>query len=159
MRININDYLPEVNFFYMSESGPKKIGTKELFDNKKIILVGVPGAFTPTCSLEHLPGFIQNKDNFFSKGIEKIIFMSVNDPFVISEWSKSHNEEDILFIGDSSGEFASKTGLKMDLSVIGLGTRLSRFAMLVDNGQVKLIFDEKGGDLKKSTASIVLDSI
>ena len=85
--------------------------------------------------------------------------MSVNDPFVISEWSKSHNEEDILFIGDSSGEFASKTGLKMDLSVIGLGTRLSRFAMLVDNGQVKLIFDEEGGDLKKSTASIVLDSI
>ena len=159
MSININDYLPEVNFFYMSASGPKKIGTKELFDNKKIILVGVPGAFTPTCSLEHLPGFIQNKDNFFSKGIEKIIFMSVNDPFVISEWSKSHNEEDILFIGDSSGEFASKTGLKMDLSVIGLGTRLSRFAMLVDNGQVKLIFDEKGGDLKKSTASIVLDSI
>ena len=159
MSININDYLPEVNFFYMSASGPKKIGTKELFDDKKIIFVGVPGAFTTTCSLEQLPGFIQNKDNFFSKGIEKIIFMSVNDPFVISEWSKSHNEEDILFIGDSSGEFASKTGLKMDLSVIGLGTRLSRFEMLVDNGQVKLIFDEEGGDLKKSTASIVLDSI
>tara|TARA_B100001057_G_scaffold217117_1_gene217302 strand:- start:243 stop:722 length:480 start_codon:yes stop_codon:yes gene_type:complete len=159
MIISINDFLPEVSFFFMSESGPKKIGTKELFDNKKIILVGVSGAFTPTCSLEHLPGFIQKKDNFFSKGIEKIIFMSVNDPFVISEWSKSHNEDDIFFIGDSSGEFASKTGLKMDLSVIGLGTRLSRFAMLVDNGQVKLIFDEEGGDLKKSTASIVLDSI
>ena len=159
MTININDYLPDVDFFYMSESGPKKIGTKELFDNKKIILVGVPGAFTPTCSLEHLPGFIENKDNFFSKGIEKIIFISVNDPFVISEWAKSHNENDIIFIGDSVGEFASKTGLKMDLSVIGLGTRLSRFAMLVDNKQVKLIFDEEGGDLKKSTASIVLDSI
>lgn len=159
MTININDYLPDVDFFYMSESGPKKIGTKELFDNKKIILVGVPGAFTPTCSLEHLPGFIENKDNFFSKGIDKIIFISVNDPFVISEWAKSHNENDIIFIGDSVGEFASKTGLKMDLSVIGLGTRLSRFAMLVDNKQVKLIFDEEGGDLKKSTASIVLDSI
>ena len=159
MSININDFLPEVNLFYMSESGPKKTGTKELFDNKKIILVGVPGAFTPTCSLEHLPGFIENKDKFYSKGIDKIIFISVNDPFVISEWSKSHNEEDIFFIGDSSGEFASKTGLKMDLSIIGLGTRLSRFAMLVDNRQVKLIFDEEGGDLKKSTASIVLDSI
>ena len=159
MSIKIDDYLPEVNFFYTSESGPKKIGTNELFENKRIILVGVPGAFTPTCSLEHLPGFIDNKNNFFSKGIDKIIFISVNDPFVLSEWAKSHNENDIIFIGDSSGEFASKTGLEIDLSVIGLGTRLSRFAMLVENKQVKSIFDEEGGDLKKSTASIVLNSI
>ena len=151
--------LPEVNFFYLTNNGPKSISTSELFKNKKILLVGVPGAFTPTCSLEHLPGFIENKGIFYSKGIDKIIFVSVNDPFVISEWAKSKNERDIQFIGDPNGDFVKQTGLIIDLSVIGLGTRLSRFAMVVDNMRISLLLDEDGGDLKLSAAEKVLESI
>ena len=159
MKIKENDMLPEVNFFYLTNNGPKSISTSELFKNKKILLVGVPGAFTPTCSLEHLPGFIENKGIFYSKGIDKIIFVSVNDPFVISEWAKSKNETDIQFIGDPNGDFVKQTGLIIDLSVIGLGTRLSRFAMVVDNMRISLLLDEDGGDLKLSAAEKVLESI
>ena len=159
MKIKENDMLPEVNFFYLTNNEPKSISTSELFKNKKILLVGVPGAFTPTCSLEHLPGFIENKGIFYSKGIDKIIFVSVNDPFVISEWAKSKNETDIQFIGDPNGDFVKQTGLIIDLSVIGLGTRLSRFAMVVDNMRISLLLDEDGGDLKLSAAEKVLESI
>ena len=159
MKIKENDMLPEVNFFYLTNNGPKSISTSELFKNKKILLVGVPGAFTPTCSLEHLPGFIENKGIFYSKGIDKIIFVSVNDPFVISEWAKSKNETDIQFIGDPNGDFVKQTGLIIDLSVIGLGARLSRFAMVVDNMRISLLLDEDGGDLKLSAAEKVLESI
>mgnify|MGYP001279995652 FL=1 len=159
MKIKVNDIIPEINFFYISESGPKKISSKELFAGKKVILVGVPGAFTPTCSLEHLPGFIEKKKEIYEKGIEKIIFVSKNDPFVMNEWKKSKSENDIIFIGDSMGEFADKTGLKMDLSVIGLGERLSRFALIIEDNVIKNIFDEEGGGFEKSSANDVLKAL
>ena len=159
MKIKVNDTIPEINFFYISESGPKKISSKELFAGKKVILVGVPGAFTPTCSLEHLPGFIEKKKEIYEKGIEKIIFVSKNDPFVMNEWKKSKSENDIMFIGDSMGEFADKSGLKMDLSVIGLGERLSRFALIIEDNVIKNIFDEEGGGFEKSSANDVLKAL
>ena len=159
MKIKVNDTIPEINFFYISESGPKKISSKELFAGKKVILVGVPGAFTPTCSLEHLPGFIEKKKEIYEKGIEKIIFVSKNDPFVMNEWKKSKSENDIIFIGDSMGEFAEKSGLKMDLSVIGLGERLSRFALIIEDSVIKNIFDEEGGGFEKSSANDVLEAL
>ena len=159
MKIKVNDTIPEINFFYVSESGPKKISSKELFAGKKVILVGVPGAFTPTCSLEHLPGFIEKKKEIYEKGIEKIIFVSKNDPFVMNEWKKSKSENDIIFIGDSMGEFAEKTGLKMDLSVIGLGERLSRFALIIEDNVIKNMFDEEGGGFEKSSANDVLKAL
>ena len=159
MKIKVNDSIPEINFFYISESGPKKISSKELFAGKKVILVGVPGAFTPTCSLEHLPGFIEKKKEIYEKGIEKIIFVSKNDPFVMNEWKKSKSENDIIFIGDSMGEFAEKSGLKMDLSVIGLGERLSRFALIIEDNVIKNIFDEEGGGFEKSSANDVLKAL
>lgn len=159
MNIKVNDTIPEINFFYISESGPKKISSKELFAGKKVILVGVPGAFTPTCSLEHLPGFIEKKKEIYEKGIEKIIFVSKNDPFVMNEWKKSKSENDIIFIGDSMGEFAEKSGLKMDLSVIGLGERLSRFALIIEDNVIKNIFDEEGGGFEKSSANDVLKAL
>ena len=159
MKIKVNDIIPEINFFYISESGPKKISSKELFAGKKVILVGVPGAFTPTCSLEHLPGFIEKKKEIYEKGIEKIIFVSKNDPFVMNEWKKSKSENDIIFIGDSMGEFAEKSGLKMDLSVIGLGERLSRFALIIEDNVIKKIFDEEGGGFEKSSANDVLKAL
>ena len=159
MKIKVNDIIPEINFFYISESGPKKISSKELFAGKKVILVGVPGAFTPTCSLEHLPGFIEKKRKIYEKGIEKIIFVSKNDPFVMNEWKKSKSENDIMFIGDSMGEFAEKTGLKIDLSVIGLGERLSRFALVIEDNVIKNMFDEEGGGFEKSSANDVLKAL
>ena len=159
MKIKVNDTIPEINFFYISETGPKKISSKELFAGKKVILVGVPGAFTPTCSLEHLPGFIEKKKEIYEKGIEKIIFVSKNDPFVMNEWKKSKSENDIIFIGDSMGEFAEKSGLKMDLSVIGLGERLSRFALIIEDNVIKNIFDEEGGGFEKSSANDVLKAL
>ena len=159
MKIKVNDTIPEINFFYISESGPKKISSKELFAGKKVILVGVPGAFTPTCSLEHLPGFIEKKKEIYEKGIEKIIFVSKNDPFVMNEWKKSKSENDIIFIGDSMGEFAEKSGLKMDLSVIGLGERLSRFALIIEDNVIKNIFDEEGGGFEKRSANDVLKAL
>ena len=159
MKIKVNDIIPEINFFYISESGPKKISSKELFAGKKVILVGVPGAFTPTCSLEHLPGFIEKKKEIYEKGIERIIFVSKNDPFVMNEWKKSKSENDIMFIGDSMGEFAEKTGLKIDLSVIGLGERLSRFALIIEDNVIKNMFDEEGGGFEKSSANDVLKAL
>ena len=159
MKIKVNDTIPEIHFFYISEGGPKKISSKELFTGKKVVLVGVPGAFTPTCSLEHLPGFIEKKKEIYEKGIEKIIFVSKNDPFVMNEWKKSKSENDIIFIGDSMGEFADKTGLKMDLSVIGLGERLSRFALIIEDNVIKNIFDEEGGGFEKSSANDVLKAL
>ena len=159
MKIKVNDTIPEINFFYISESGPKKISSKELFAGKKVILVGVPGAFTPTCSLEHLPGFIEKKKEIYEKGIERIIFVSKNDPFVMNEWKKSKSENDIMFIGDSMGEFAEKTGLKIDLSVIGLGERLSRFALIIEDNVIKNMFDEEGGGFEKSSANDVLKAL
>ena len=130
-----------------------------MFNNKKILLVSVPGAFTPTCSEQHLPGYINLKMKFSSKGIDKIIFISVNDPFVMSEWAKSFNETDIVFIADSYGDLLNEIGAVIDLTSIGLGKRLSRFAMIIDNGLVKLIFDEDGGGLDKSKAENVLKFI
>tara|TARA_E500000331_G_C17102065_1_gene645775 strand:- start:427 stop:909 length:483 start_codon:yes stop_codon:yes gene_type:complete len=160
MKIKINDAIPDnMEFFCMTKEGPEKINSNSLFNNSKVILVGVPGAFTPTCSADHLPGFIEKKDFFFSKGIDKIFFISVNDPFVMDEWRKSKSEEDIIFLADPSAIFAQKTELKIDLSVIGLGIRLSRFAMIIENGIVKNLFDEGGGGLDVSTADSLSNSI
>ena len=159
MRIKINDKLPETEFYKIAESGPKKLKSYDVFSNKKILLVGVPGAFTPTCSLEHLPPFIQKVKKFKSKGIDEIVFLSVNDPFVMSEWMKNNNADEINFLSDPFCEFGKKTGLTIDLSEIGLGLRLSRFAMIIYNNEVQVIFDEEGGGLDKSSADSILKAI
>ena len=102
---------------------------------------------------------MKKKKEIYEKGIEKIIFVSKNDPFVMNEWKKSKSENDIIFIGDSMGEFADKSGLKMDLSVIGLGERLSRFALIIEDNVIKNIFDEEGGGFEKSSANDVLEAL
>ena len=129
---------------------------KRLFNDKKILLVSVPGAFTPTCSEQHLPGYIKHKDDIISKGIDKIYFVSVNDPFVMQEWAKTFKENDIGFIADSYGDLLNEIEAIIELTVMGLGKRLSRFSMIIDNGLVNAIFDEEGGGLDKSKAENVL---
>ena len=159
MKLKIDDIIPNTDIYKIGSSGPQKIKSYEIFQNKKILLVGVPGAFTPTCSLEHLPGFTDKVQEFKNKGIEEIIFMSVNDPFVMDEWRKSKNEDRISFLSDPFCEFGKKIGFTLDLTEIGLGLRLSRFAMLVENKKIKIIFDEEGGGLNKSSADFVLKAL
>ena len=159
MKLKIDDIIPNTDIYKIGSSGPQKIKSYEIFQNKKILLVGVPGAFTPTCSLEHLPGFTDKVQEFKNKGIEEIIFMSVNDPFVMDEWRKSKNEDNITFLSDPFCEFGKKIGFTLDLTEIGLGLRLSRFAMLVENKKIKIIFDEEGGGLNKSSADSVLKAL
>lgn len=155
MFIKLNDSFPDASL-YIFESGPKKISTANLFANQRCLLVAVPGAFTPTCSENHLPGYIKYKKEIFEKNIEKIYFISVNDPFVMNEWGKKYNENDIIFLSDPFAELAKKLDLQMNLSQIGLGTRFSRFAMLINNNIVEKIFDDQGGELDKSKAENVL---
>ncbi len=159
MTINENTNFPEINFFKISESGPIKLKSSELFGEKKILLVGVPGAFTPTCSDDHLPGYIKCVRDFEDKGVEKIIFVCNNDPFVVKSWSEKYKNSGIDFISDGNGEFRSKSGLEIDLSSVGLGKRLSRFTMLIEKGVIKKIFNENGPGLDVSEAQKVLDSI
>ncbi|MEC8265381.1 MAG: peroxiredoxin [Pseudomonadota bacterium] len=159
MKLKKGDCFPNVKLFRLNDGSPEKISSADLFNKKKIVLVGVPGAFTPTCTNEHLPGYIKHFDSFKSKGIDDVYFISVNDPFVMQKWGDSVEKNDLKFLADSDGEFMSSSGLMTDLSAAGLGKRLSRFSMLVDNGLIKEILDENGPGLEKSTAEILLENI
>ncbi len=159
MKIKVDDCFPDVTFFQLVEGNPKKFKTAEIFNEKKIILVSVPGAFTPTCSNEHLPGYIKLFDEFKKNGIDDIYFVAANDPFVMDAWINSYSESKIKYLADSNFELLNATGLEIDLTVAALGKRLSRFAMLVDNGLIKNIFDEEGGGLEKSSAENLLKNL
>ena len=159
MKVKHGDIISDIEVFKIIDNGPKKVSLKELFINKKILLIGVPGAFTPTCAKDHIPEFISNIENFHKKGIDDIFVISVNDPFVMDSWISSYGENNINYIADPNGDFIKETGLELDLSSIGLGVRLSRFAMLINNCEIKKIFDEEGGGLDKSKAGNVLGSI
>ena len=159
MKINVNDCFPDVTFFQLVDGNPKAFKTAEIFNEKKIILVSVPGAFTPTCSNEHLPGYMKLFDEFKKKGIDNIYFVASNDPFVMDAWINSYPESKIKYLADSNFEFLNATGLEIDLTVAALGKRLSRFAIFVDNGLIKNIFDEEGGGLEKSSAENLLKNL
>ena len=159
MTINEQDNFPEVNFYQITDSGQTAIEAQKIMKNKKVLLVGVPGAFTPTCSEEHLPGYKKLASDFFSKGIEEIYVVSTNDPFIMKSWSNSLDISELKFISDGNGEFRSKSGLETDLSIVGLGLRLSRFAMIIENGKIIKIFNDNGPGLELSKAENVIKSI
>ena len=156
--INENENFPNVTFYNITNSGPSSIMADELF-TKKTILVGVPGAFTPTCSDDHVPGYQKLATQFFKKQIDKIYVVSTNDPFIMKSWGDSLKFSDLSFISDGNGEFRDKSGLEIDLSSVGLGKRLSRFAMLIEDGIIRKIFNENGPGLEISKAENVLNSI
>jgi len=145
MKLKIGDKLPSGEVFCLDENKVvKKVEINSLFKNQKVILLGMPGAFTAVCSAKHLPGFVKNFEDAKKKGITKIICISVNDPFVMKAWGESHNVRDkILMAGDPFCKFIKEIGAEVDKSEKGLGIRSSRFTMLVDNGVVKLIKEEK----------------
>ena len=141
------------------DGNPKIFKSNQIFNEKKIILVSVPGAFTPTCSNEHLPGYVKLYDEFKKKGIDDIYFVATNDPFVMEAWINATSERKIKYLADSNFELLDATGLEIDLTVAGLGKRLSRFAIFIDNGLIKKIFDEEGGGLEKSSAENLLKNL
>jgi peroxiredoxin (alkyl hydroperoxide reductase subunit C) len=126
------------------EKDPKEVSIKKIVGNEKVILFGLPGAFTPTCSAKHLPGFIIAIDQLKKKGIKKVVCISVNDPFVMDAWGKTHNVQDkILMVGDSKGDFTKNIGAELNLTNRGLGVRSSRYTMLVEKGSVLKISEEE----------------
>jgi peroxiredoxin len=161
MAIAIGTRLPEATFRVMTPSGPATKTTAEIFDGKRVVLFAVPGAFTPTCNNNHLPGFLANLDAFKGKGIDTVACTAVNDVFVLDAWSKSTGAQDkIEFLSDGNGDFARALGLDMDGSGIGFGIRSKRYAMLVEDGVVKALnVEDVPGKADKSTADALLASL
>jgi glutaredoxin/glutathione-dependent peroxiredoxin len=139
MAIKVGDHVPSGTFTVMTGDGPKPMSTDDLFKGKKVVLFAVPGAFTPTCHKNHLPGFVKNLSAIKAKGVDTIAVTGVNDVFVMDAWKKASGGDGIEFLADGSGNWAKALGLTADLTERGLGVRSQRYAMLVDNGVVKTL--------------------
>ena len=161
MTIKPGDALPQVTFTVPGADGPKPMTTDEVFKGKKVVLFAVPGAFTPTCHKNHLPGFIDKAAAIKAKGVDTIAVTGVNDVFVMGAWAKATGGEGkITFLADGSGEFAKALGLSLDLSARGLGLRSQRYSMIVDNGVVKtLSIEETPGTADVSGAEALLKAL
>jgi peroxiredoxin len=143
----------------MTSKGPAEVTTAELFDNKKVVLFALPGAYTPTCSAAHLPGFVVKADDIKARGVDDIICLSVNDAFVMDAWGKQQNAEHIKMIADGSADFTDAMGLTLDLTGNGMGVRSQRYAMIVNDGKVEWIGVEEGGQFEVSSAESVLEHL
>jgi peroxiredoxin len=161
MTIKVGDRLPNATLRLVTEDGPRPVGTGEFFSGKKIVLFGLPGAFTPTCHKNHLPGFIVSEAAFKAKGVDKIAMTSVNDHFVLGAWSEATGAKGhIDFLADGSGDFAKALGLELDASAGGLGLRSKRYSMLVVDGVVKeLNIEPEPGKADVSSAEHLLGQI
>ncbi|MBT4890084.1 MAG: peroxiredoxin [Rhodospirillales bacterium] len=160
MTISVGQSAPETTLFVMGDGGPEPVATKDLFAGQKVAVFGLPGAFTPTCSAKHLPGFIQNADDLAAKGINKIVCVSVNDAFVMGAWAKDQGAGDkVMVAGDGDAEFAKAAGLELDLNGKGFGLRCQRFSMVVDNGVVESLNLESDGGYEVTSAEYMLNSL
>jgi peroxiredoxin len=144
MAIKVGDRVPTGSFMVMSADGPKPVSTDELFKGKKVVLFAVPGAFTPTCHRNHLPGFVKNAGAIKAKGVDTIAVTGVNDVFVMDAWKKASGGDSIEFLADGSGNWAKALGLTLDMTERGLGVRSQRYSMLVEDGVVKSLNIEEG---------------
>jgi peroxiredoxin len=157
MTIKAGDRMPEGKFKTMGEKGPQDLTTAQLFDGKRVVLFSVPGAFTPTCSAKHLPGYIELADKLRAKGVDTIACMAVNDVFVMNACGKASNVEGkVLMLADGNGDYARALGLEMDGKGFGMGMRGQRFAIVVDKGVAKQVDIEAPGQFKVSAAEAVL---
>lgn len=154
--IKVGDKIPRASVQTMSENGPVVHNTDEMLSKGKIVLFAVPGAFTPTCSKAHLPGYVVKADTIKSKGVDSIVCMSVNDAFVMNAWGKANNAENLVMLADGNGEFAKALGLQADSSAFGMGTRSRRFAMIIENGVVKHLAVEQPREFQVSSAEAIL---
>ena len=159
MTISTGDRLPDATFTVMTSDGPTKMTTSDVFAGKTVALFAVPGAFTPTCSAKHLPGFVQNADALKQKGVDKIVCMSVNDAFVMKAWGDSQNAAGVEMMADGNGDLAKALGLTMDASGFGMGARSKRFSAIIENGVVKELNVEGPGEFKVSSAEHMLGQL
>lgn len=155
--IKVGDTIPAHKLTAAAAEGPKEVTTQDLFTGKKVVLFAVPGAFTPTCSARHLPGFVQNFEAFAAKGVDTVACLAVNDVFVMTAWAKEQGvDERLLMLADGSGTFTKALGLELDLTARGLGVRSQRYAMVVEDGRVTHLAVEPPGGFEVSRAENVL---
>lgn len=160
MTIANGEKMPVGQFGMMTTDGPGQISTDALFSGKKVILVSVPGAFTPTCSMNHLPGFVDMADQFAAKGVDTIACMAVNDVFVMDAWGKDRSVGDsVTMLADGNGDYSKALGLTMDASGFGMGLRGQRFAILVDDGVAAHVAVEAPGEFRVSAAEAMLEAV
>lgn len=159
MTIAIGDQIPSSMLGQMSENGPQPINTSDYFAGRKVVLFSVPGAFTPTCSAYHLPGFIEHAEEFSKLGVDAIACVAVNDVFVMHAWGKNAAVGEIDMLADGNGDFATALGLEYDASAHGMGKRSKRFALVADNGIVTHLMIEAPGEFRVSSAEYVLSKL
>ena len=160
MTIAVGDKIPSAKLKTMTAEGPKDISTDEIFGGKKVVLFAVPGAFTPTCSAKHMPGFVEKAAQIKGKGVDTIACLAVNDAFVMGAWGKAQNTDGkVLMLADGAAAFTKQLGLDLDLSAPGMGVRSKRYAMVVDNGVVKALNVEKPGQFDVSSAEAMLKAL
>ncbi len=157
MNVQIGDAFPDVKLDRMTPQGPESVPIHALFAGKRVVLFGVPGAFTPTCSDRHLPGFLMRAEEIFAKGIDTIACVAVNDIFVMEAWGRARNVGDrILMLADGNGELARALGLELDASAFGMGLRSQRYAAVLQSNVVEIVQVEAGAELKVSSAEAML---
>ena len=158
--IKQGDTLPSQKLMQATPDGPREVSTEDLFRGKRVVMFATPGAFTPTCSARHLPGFNENLDALKAKGVDQVVCMAVNDAFVMGAWAKSQDvNPDIVMLADGSGQFTRALGLELDLTQRGLGLRSQRFALVADDMRVTHLAVEQPGDFDVSRAETVLASL
>lgn len=157
MTIQVGDKIPNIQLHQMTADGVKAIDSDDIFNGKRVALFALPGAFTPTCSAAHLPGYVVNSDKLFAAGIDSIVCLSVNDAFVMDAWGKQHNADDlVMMVADGSANFTEAVGLELDLTGKGMGMRSQRYSMLVKDGVVEQLNIEAAGEFKVSDADTIL---
>ena len=159
MTIKVGDKLPDVKLVKATEAGPEAVQSGEYFAGKKVAIFSVPGAFTPTCSARHLPGYVDKAGDLKAKGVDEIVATAVNDPFVMGAWNKASGSDDITMLADGNGDFAEAMGLTMDGSAFGLGKRGQRWSAIVEDGVVKELNVEAPGDFSVSSAEHLLEQL
>ena len=160
MTIKTGNKLPERTLTLVSPEGPESVSTAEYFSGRRIALFSVPGAFTPTCSAKHLPGFVEHADAIRAKGIDEVACTAVNDAFVMGAWGKDHGVDGkVTMLADGNGDFVRALGLELDGSKFGMGTRGQRFSMVVDDGTVAALNVEEGGEFRVSSAEYLLERL
>jgi len=159
MTIKAGDKIPEAVLTVMSAEGPKPVTTPEWFGGRRVVLFSVPGAFTPTCSAKHLPGFVEQAAAIKAKGVDAIGCVAVNDVFVMNAWGKASGSPDIDMLADGNGGFARALGLELDAKAYGMGTRGQRFALIANDGVVEKVFVEAPGEFRVSSAEHVLGAL
>ena len=159
MKISEGDKIPQVKLSKATEGGPEPVDTRDFFAGRKVALFAVPGAFTPTCSAKHLPGFAEKAEELKAKGIDEIACISVNDAFVMGAWQQADGSKDLTMLADGNGEFAEAVGLTMDGSGFGMGKRSQRYSMIVDDGEVRKLNVEQPGDFSVSSAEHMLGQL